>query len=129
MKILKFGLPTCRPCTVLTEQMKTIDLASFEVEEVKLRENKASKELGDKYNIKSVPTLVILNDMGDEIERVRNSAQLELFLRREFLYKPKYVAGFDDYTEKEQMDKLFHKIKQNVLKLLYSFRAKTNKQG
>ena len=82
MKILKFSLPTCRPCITLSEQMKELDLSNFEIQEISLRADKESKELGDRYNIRSVPTLVILDEQGNEVERVRNIAQLKSFLNK-----------------------------------------------
>lgn len=77
MKILKFSLPTCKPCIVLSEQMKELDLSNFEIQEINLEDN---KDLQYKYGIRSVPTLIVLDEQGNEIERVRNIAQLKSFL-------------------------------------------------
>ena len=87
-----------------------------------------SKELGDRYNIRSVPTLVILDEQGNEVERVRNIAQLKSFLNKEVLLifeettekikKGKYVAGFDDYKEEKVKTSWFFKAFKNVYKAL-----------
>lgn len=108
MKILKFSLPTCKPCVTLSEQMKELDLSKFEIQEVNLKEN---KELGNKYNIRSVPTLVVLDEQDNEIERIRNIVQLKFFLNTKptFIFEEpmkkiknvKYVVGFDDYKEEK----------------------------
>lgn len=99
MKILKFNLPTCRPCITLSEQMKELDLSNFEIQEISLRADKESKELGDRYNIRSVPTLVILDEQGNEVERVRNIAQLKSFLNKGVL------LIFEETTEKIKTEK------------------------
>ena len=128
MNILKFSLPTCRPCITLSEQMKELDLSNFEIQEISLRADKESKELGDRYNIRSVPTLVILDEQGNEVERVRNIVQLKSFLNKEVLLifeettekikKGKYVAGFDDYKEEKVKTSWFFKAFKNVYKAL-----------
>jgi thioredoxin-related protein len=122
MKILKFSLPTCKPCVTLSEQMKELDLSNFEIQEVNLRADKESKELGDKYNIRNVPTLVVLDEQGNEVERIRNIIQLKTFLKtkpvlvfEEKIEKGKYVAGFDDYKEEKVKTSWINKIK-NIFK-------------
>ena len=76
MKILKFSLPNCVPCKVLSKQMEDLDLSNFEVQEVNLFNDTV---LGFEYKIKNVPTLVIL-DGEKEVERVKNITQLKEFL-------------------------------------------------
>lgn len=78
MKILKFSLPTCKPCLILSEQMKELDLTDFEIEDISAEKN---QDLVEKYNIKNVPTLVILDEQDNETERVRNIVQLKTFLK------------------------------------------------
>ena len=89
MKILKFGLPTCRPCVELSKRMETLDLSNYEVEEVTLNKDVYSKQLGNKYNIKSVPTLVVVDSDGNEIKRIRNIVQLKDFLKTSFVFEDK----------------------------------------
>ena len=125
MKILKFSLPTCKPCVTLSEQMKELDLSNFEIQEVSLRADKESKELGDKYNIRSVPTLIVLDEQGNEVERIRNIIQLKTFLKTkstlvfeeptEKIKKVNYVAGFDDYKKEKVKTSWINKIK-NIFK-------------
>ena len=122
MKILKFSLPTCKPCVTLSEQMKDLDLSNFEIQEINPKEN---KELGDKYNIRNVPTLVILDDQENEIERTKNIVGLKSFLNKkpilifeeptEKIKNVKYVVGFDDYKEEKVKTKWINKIK-NIFK-------------
>jgi thioredoxin 1 len=122
MKILKFSLPTCKPCVTLTEQMKELDLSNFEIQEVNLKEY---KELGEKYNIRSVPTLVVLDEQDNEIERIRNIVQLKTFLKTkptilwevptEKIKKGNYIVGFDEYKEEKVKTNWISKIK-NIFK-------------
>lgn len=56
MRILKFYSPTCGPCKVITERLKEakLDYEDYDVT------NESNQFLIDKYEIKSVPTLVLL---------------------------------------------------------------------
>lgn len=104
MKILKFSLPTCKPCVTIAEQMKELDLPNFEIQEVNL---KADKELGDKYNIRSVPTLVVLDEQENEIARIRNIVQLKDFI------KTKTTPVFESPKEKTNC---INKVKKTLEK-------------
>ena len=64
MRILKFYTPTCMPCKMLGKVLEKMDL---KVEEVNALED---SEKVDLYNIFSTPTLVFLNDEGNEVGRM-----------------------------------------------------------
>ena len=123
MKILKFSLPTCKPCITLTEQMKKLDLSGFEVQEINLQRE---KKLSEKYGIRKVPTLIILDEQDNEIERVGNITQLESFLNKNpiFIFEEpiekiknvKYTKCFDDYGEEKVETSWLDKIR-NIFKL------------
>lgn len=63
MKILKFFTPTCMPCRALGKTLEKIDV---EVESIDATENIAEV---DRYNICTTPTLIFLNDKGEEVDR------------------------------------------------------------
>lgn len=65
MKILKFGAAWCTPCKQLGLIIESIGL-SDKIESVDVDKN---PELAKQYKIRSVPTLVKLNDDGNEISR------------------------------------------------------------
>lgn len=56
MRLLKFYSPTCGPCKVITEKLKeaNLDYEDYDVT------NESNQFLIDKYDIKTVPTLVLL---------------------------------------------------------------------
>ena len=70
-KILKFGAEWCSPCSAQDDILESVD--TVPVEHIDVDE---SGERATEYNIRSVPTLVILND-GEEIERFIGVTQLE----------------------------------------------------
>jgi len=80
MKILKFSLPICKPCIVFSEQMKKLDLSNFEIQEINLQ---IERELSEKYGIRKVPTLVILDKEDNEVGRIVDIKQLESFIKVE----------------------------------------------
>ena len=63
MRILKFFTPTCMPCRALG---KILDKMDVEVESIDATENLAQVDL---YNVCTTPTLIFLNDEGEEVER------------------------------------------------------------
>ena len=76
MQLIKFSIPTCQPCKVLAEQMKKEGLIS---KEVNLFED--TEELGMKYGIRNVPTVIVVDDSGNEIGRARDIEQLKKLLK------------------------------------------------
>ncbi len=64
MKILKFFTETCMTCRMIS---KFLDKMEVEVESINATED---LEKVDKYNVCTTPTLVFLNDEGDEVNRL-----------------------------------------------------------
>ena len=76
MQLIKFSLPNCQPCKVLAEQMKTEGIESTEINILE-----DTEELGFKYNIRNVPTVIVLGEQGVEVGRARNIEQLKEILK------------------------------------------------
>ena len=79
MQLIKFSLPHCQPCKVLAEQMKTEGIESTDVS---LFED--TEELGMKFGIRNVPTVVVLDEKNgviQEVGRARNIEQLKEILK------------------------------------------------
>ena len=73
MKILKFFGTWCNPCKALS---KAFEDAKIEHQDIDVDEN---EELADKYHVKSIPTVIVLNNEGEELGRFtgfRNKEQL-----------------------------------------------------
>lgn len=79
MKLIKFSLPNCQTCKVLAEQMKKEGIESTEIS---LFED--TEELGMKFGIRNVPTVVVLDEKDgimQEVGRARNIEQLKEILK------------------------------------------------
>ena len=63
MKILKFYTPTCMPCRAVG---KILEKMEVEVENINAMEDIAKV---DEYNVCTTPTLIFLNEDGNEISR------------------------------------------------------------
>lgn len=63
MKILKFFGLWCGPCKALT---KSFAEAEIEHQDIDVDKN---EELTDKYHVKSVPTVIVLDNEGEELGR------------------------------------------------------------
>ena len=65
-KILLFKLSTCNPCKLLSTLFTQLHIPK---EDIVLDEDDNADTIADKYNVKSVPTVVILNNKGEELGR------------------------------------------------------------
>lgn len=80
MKILKFYATWCGPCKSLSAVIESIkDEIPYEIEEIDSDEN---MDMARKYNIRSLPTMVIV-DGDTEVKRqmgMMNAQQLKEFM-------------------------------------------------
>lgn len=65
-EVLKFSASWCSPCKTLSNVIKSVGDIGVKITEVDIDEN---IELSAKYGIRSVPTMVMLED-GHETKRV-----------------------------------------------------------
>lgn len=65
-KILLFQLLTYRPCKLLSKLFTDLHVQQ---DEIILDEDSSTEELADKCNIKSAPTVTVLNSEGEELGR------------------------------------------------------------
>jgi thioredoxin 1 len=63
MKLLKFHATWCAPCKMLSKTLSTIELP-FELVDIDIDEN---IEQAQKYNVRGVPTLVLVDDEGKAV--------------------------------------------------------------
>lgn len=77
-KILKFAASWCQPCKMLSKTIAGMEIET-PIEEIDIDEQ---EELAIQYQIRSVPTLVMLDD-DKEVKRVtgmQSSTQLEAWI-------------------------------------------------
>lgn len=80
-KLIKFSASWCQPCKALAGNMKHVNFGDVVVEEVDIDDN---FEEAQKYSIRGVPTLVLLED-GKEVKRktgVMMANQIEEFIKK-----------------------------------------------
>jgi len=65
MEILKFSAGWCGPCKMLSKTMEGMDLPH----NVKHVDVDLDPDLAQKYNIRGVPTLILLDDKDEEVRR------------------------------------------------------------
>lgn len=83
-KILLFKMSTCSPCKLLSKLFTQLNIQK---EEVVLDEDDNADTIADKYNIKSVPTVIVLNNEGEELGRFVGSRNKEQLLEELNKYK------------------------------------------
>ena len=85
-KLLKFYSPLCGPCKVLEKNLKD---SNIEYVDVNIFGDACYDDLGttehliEHYNIRSVPTLIKINETGEELSRhvgILNVEQLKEFV-------------------------------------------------
>ena len=81
MRVLKFKAEWCAPCKSLTQTIKNAgDKTKLSIEEIDIDSNSSSAM---HYGVRSVPTMIIINDNNAEIKRKvgsMNETQLLEFL-------------------------------------------------
>ena len=76
-KVLKFSATWCGPCRVLGETLSKVEDVTIENVDVDNNE-----ELCEKYNIRSVPTLIFLNNENKEVGRSVGNISLDAFYNK-----------------------------------------------
>jgi thioredoxin 1 len=71
MKVLKFYATWCGPCKAMSMILNGMDNLP-EIEEIDID---ANSDMSTEYKIRSVPTLVKLDDDGNEVDRYTGGAQ------------------------------------------------------
>lgn len=67
MKVLKFEAAWCGPCKMLSKVMEDAgDKIGVPVEVIDIDQN---RDLAVKYGIRGVPTLVVVDEAGNEVKR------------------------------------------------------------
>ena len=77
--LLKFWRPGCTPCSVLDNQLKQLDIKYTDINIVE------NTELTFEYNIRSVPTLLLLDSENNVLESYVYPKQEDLVLIKEAL--------------------------------------------
>ena len=80
MKLLKFEASWCGPCKAMDHAFGMINL-DVDIERINIDFN---KELCDQYEVRSVPTLIMINDKGEELRRtmgMKNTDELMEFVK------------------------------------------------
>ena len=83
-KILLFKMSTCSPCKLLSKLFTQLNIQK---EEIVLDEDDNANTIADKYNVKSVPTVIVLNNEGEELGRFVGSRNKEQLLEELNKYK------------------------------------------
>ena len=83
-KILLFKLSTCGPCKLLSKFFTQLHINK---EEVTLDKDDNADLMTDKYDIKSVPTVVILDSEGEELGRFVGFKTKEQILGEIYKYR------------------------------------------
>lgn len=66
MKLLKFGANWCGPCKVLESRLEGFDACELETFDI---DDEANEDYVDKFNIRGIPLLVLVDNDGNEIKR------------------------------------------------------------
>ena len=81
-KVLKIGASWCGPCKQMDNQLFVMQHKLENVEIIHV-DTDVSPELAKQYNIRSIPTLIKLDDLGNEVARSTGSLSSDKLL--EFL--------------------------------------------
>lgn len=71
MKVLKFFTEFCSPCRTMSVQLAELGLNVESVDAIK------NRDLVEKYSVMAVPTLIKVDEEGNEIARLRGAKTAE----------------------------------------------------
>lgn len=74
-KVLKFYSETCGPCKVMSNKLKHLP-SEVEIQEIEVG-IEANKELIDKYNIRTIPTVIIVNSKDEVVKEFKGIVPIE----------------------------------------------------
>ena len=74
MKLLKFFSLTCGPCKIMSNRLK--DLKNCTIEEHDITTNSGSA-VAEKYKIRSIPTLILLNNNDEVVKTFNGIVEIE----------------------------------------------------
>jgi thiol-disulfide isomerase/thioredoxin len=69
MKYLYFSAPWCGPCRVLGPTMVKVAEENIPVDKINIDEETSSNLVAE-YSIRHIPTVILVNDLGEELTRI-----------------------------------------------------------
>ncbi len=79
MKYLYFSAPWCGPCKQLAPKMELVAEANIPVEKILVD---VDAETTEKYGIRNIPTVVLIDENGTELERFVGVNPVEFYLEK-----------------------------------------------
>ena len=79
MKFLYFSAPWCAPCRMLGPTMEKVSAEGITVEKINIDTEEA---LTMEYTVRSVPTVVLVDDSGKEFARTVGAQQLNHYIEQ-----------------------------------------------
>lgn len=78
MKYIYFSAPWCGPCKMLAPKMEIV-AEQITVEKINVDEN---QELTQKFGIRNVPTVILVDSEDKELERIVGANTAEFYLNK-----------------------------------------------
>ena len=79
MKYLYFSAPWCGPCRMLGPTMEKVAAEGITVEKINID---TEEDLTMEYTVRSVPTVVLVDDSGKEFARTVGAQQLNHYIEQ-----------------------------------------------
>lgn len=79
MKYLYFSAPWCGPCKQLAPKMELVAEANITVEKILVD---SDTETTQKYGIRNIPTVVLIDENGTELERFVGVNDVAFYLEK-----------------------------------------------
>lgn len=81
MKILKFFSPTCGPCKIMESNLKAAGISYEDIDAT----DENNDPLVEKYHIRNIPTIIMVNEADKEVKRftgIMSPEQLKLWTEK-----------------------------------------------
>ena len=81
MRLIKIGATWCAPCNLMDKRLKDFnacDYKSYDVED----EDDETAEIVEKYNVRSIPVIVLEGDNGEELAKWVGAVSVDEILKK-----------------------------------------------
>lgn len=81
MRLIKIGASWCGPCNLMDKRLKDFNACEYKAYDVE-DEDDETAEIVEKYNVRSIPVIVLEGDNGEELAKWVGAVSVDEILKK-----------------------------------------------
>lgn len=81
MRLIKIGATWCAPCNLMDKRLKDFNACEYKAYDVE-DEDDETAEIVEKYNVRSIPVIVLEGDNGEELAKWVGAVSVDEILKK-----------------------------------------------